>query len=404
MKTETVFKDTRLLDALDYIDCDLIAGAIDELKISDMSMSEGNSRPAWQRSVKYTLALVACLALLSLSIPLVSTLIGKLNLWAGSAGTTSDTPESTSGMYDEYILTEDDLAELNEAYFRMLISEDLAYAELSEAELNQIRESKYGKYAQTVEQAMYRPAVRPGNGGNCYIGKYGECIVVVTIPNESVALYGDRFWACYNSEFYSLHAASQNGYISDEDIERIHEFYDSLGIAEPEKICLTVQGEEILTDSQKPYNEKAKKLIAEKYGITDLSLLTLTEIDEPSQSDRNKEICYSYELETLYGYKVYTKIQVRFDETGQLAREVGGHGDDVVYFLDVLTKEMVDEAVVALEEKVGDASDKSRPYFTVDDEGCLCINVEVIEHIETTNVYGENHKHVFYKEIIIQKP
>ncbi len=399
MKTETVFKDKRLLDALDYIDRDLIAGAIEDLRIDEGTPANTKSA-ALRKSVKYTLALAACLVLFSLSIPMLSTLIGNLDFFAAWAGNDSD----TNGMYDEYILTEDDLAELNEAYFRMLISEDPAYAELSEAELNQIRESQYGKYAQTVAQAMYRPSVRPGNGGNCYIGKYGECIVVVTIPNESVSLYGDRFWACYNSEFYSLHAASQNGYISDEDIERIHEFYDSLGIAEPEKICLTVQGEELLTDSQKPYNEKAKKLIAEKYGITDLSLLTLTEIDEPSQSDRNKEICYSYELDTLYGYKVNTKIQVRFDETGQLAREVGGYGDDVVYFLDVLTKDMVDEAVVALEEKVGDAADKSRPYFTVDDEGCLCINVEVIEHIETTNVYGENHKHVFYKEIIIQKP
>lgn len=403
MNREIVFKDSRLLEALEYIDRDLIAGAMEDLRI-DEDTPANTKGAALRKSVKYTLALAACLVLFSLFIPMLSIFISRLDFFAGSAGVTSDASDSTNGMYDEYILTEDDLAELNEAYFRMLISEDPAYAELSEAELNQIRESQYGKYAQTVAQAMCRPSVRPVNGGKCYIGKYGECIVVVTIPNESVALYGDRFWACYNSDFYSLQAAIQNGYISDEDAERIHEFYDSLGIADSEKNNYTVQGEELLNDSQKPYNEKAKIFIAQKYGISDLSLLTLTDIDEPSQSDRNKEICYSYELETLYGYKVYTKIQVRFDETGQLAREVDGHNEDVVYFLDVLTEEMVDEAVAALEEKIGVAPEKSRPYYSMDEDGYLCIIVEVIEHSEITNEYGENHNHVFYKERIIQKP
>jgi hypothetical protein len=165
--------------------------------------------------------------------------------------------------------------------------------------------------------------------------------------------------------------------------------------------CMSVASEDILSEAQKPLNEAAKAAIAVHYGISDLSKLTLIEIREPTSSSKNKETCYVYELSELFGYRTYVDLKIYFDETGQLARSPSNYGDDIVYFLDILTKEMLDEAAAALEKQIGEPFD--RPNFMLDDEGYLCMQVEIIEHYETPDKNGEDHKHHFYKERIIKK-
>ena len=62
-----------------------------------------------------------------------------IGILAGCEGignaTEAEAAESTNGMYDEYILTEEDLAELNEAYFHTLLYFDSSLSELDEATL-----------------------------------------------------------------------------------------------------------------------------------------------------------------------------------------------------------------------------------------------------------------------------
>ena len=59
MKDVAVFKDTRLLEALDYIDRDLIAEVIDDIKVPDADAVPGKSKKAVLRSVKQALMLAA---------------------------------------------------------------------------------------------------------------------------------------------------------------------------------------------------------------------------------------------------------------------------------------------------------------------------------------------------------
>lgn len=168
-------------------------------------------------------------------------------------------------------------------------------------------------------------------------------------------------------------------------------------IGSEKDVILSVAGEDVLTEDQKPLNEIAKAVIAEHYGIRDLSKLTFIEVRELT---KNKETCYEYELSELFGYRTYVDLKIYFDEMGQLSRAPGNYGDDIIYFLDILTKEMLDEAAAAIKKQIGEDSDEFRPYFMLDDEGYLCMQVEVIEHNEN----GTDHKHIFYNERIIQKP
>ena len=107
---------------------------------------------------------------------------------AGSSNTSEliTEPETTNGMYDKYILTEEDLAELNEAYFQLkfFYEEDSYVTTLDEDALNELRKSPYNMFAQTVEVAMSRPSSKPPNGGRYYIGKYGDCIVYCHLASE----------------------------------------------------------------------------------------------------------------------------------------------------------------------------------------------------------------------------
>jgi len=137
--------------------------------------------------------------------------------------------ETTNGMYDEYILTEEDLAELNEAYFREITS-DGYYSTLDEAQLDKYRATI--KFASTIEQAMYRPSERPVENddyAHIYIGKYGECIAVA-FPGSGLSMEfpSTIIKVCYNSEFYSLTTAQENGYLTDSEAEMIRDFIDTM--------------------------------------------------------------------------------------------------------------------------------------------------------------------------------
>ncbi len=173
-------------------------------------------------------------------------------------------------------------------------------------------------------------------------------------------------------------------------------------IESEEEVILSVAGEDILTEDQKPFNEIAKAAIAEHYGISDLSALSLKEIKTNAE---NKETYYKYELKELFGYRARADIDVWLDKDGQLARAItDGYGDDILYFLDVLTKEILDEAAASIKQQMGEKANEFSPYFMLDDEGYLCMQVEIIEHYETPTENGTDHKHVFYSEKIIQKP
>ena len=229
MNRVIMMKDRRLIEALDYIDDEYIASAA----LYKMRAYAESARPLAQtagQSVKkhwkHYLGFVACLLVLALATPLFTHLPEIINSFA-SAGGTED--ETTNGMYDEYILTEEDLAELNEAYFREITS-DGYYSTLDEAQLDKYRATI--KFASTIEQAIYRPSERPVDNddyAHIYIGKYGECIAVA-FPGSGLSMEfpSTIIKVCYNSEFYSLTTAQDNGYLTDSEAEMIRDFIDTM--------------------------------------------------------------------------------------------------------------------------------------------------------------------------------
>ena len=241
--SERVFKDTRLLEALEFIDDEYIASAA-RYKMKYEAQPAEPPKMTWRTPFKHWrqfVALAACILLLSIASPLVSYIaevIRDFNAGAGSSlENTSELltePETTNGMYDKYILTEEDLAELNEAYFRKNILEDPAYANLDEATINELRKSPCNMFAQSVEIAMSRPSTKPPNGGRYYIGKYGECIVYCHLASEMAFLWPDfLLFVYYNTQFYTLETALQNGWISDSEVRMIQDFCNQIDYYDP---------------------------------------------------------------------------------------------------------------------------------------------------------------------------
>ena len=95
MKEIAVFNDTRLLESLDYIDRDLIAEVIDDLKVPDADEIPGKSKKAVLRSVKQVLMLAACVVLISAFIPMISYVIEHYDFSLGGIFGHDTTEEST---------------------------------------------------------------------------------------------------------------------------------------------------------------------------------------------------------------------------------------------------------------------------------------------------------------------
>ena len=95
MREIPVFKDTRLLEALDYIDRDLIAEVIADIKAPDADAVPGQSKKAVWRSVKQVLMLAACIVLISAFIPMVSYVIERYDISLGGIFGHDSTEETT---------------------------------------------------------------------------------------------------------------------------------------------------------------------------------------------------------------------------------------------------------------------------------------------------------------------
>lgn len=199
MKNDGVFTDRRLLQAIDLIDPKFIAEVFDDLKVPDTSKGYVSDKRGLHRAYRQFLALAACLILLSAAFPIAHYVLVNYDFQAGGWGSES-AAETTNGTYDKYILTEDDLAELNEAYSNWI---------------------KGALFADSIEEAMTQKT------GGVYIGKFGECIVFVYADNPAIDLYADSFWVCYQTEIISLEEAVTKELISSRDLDIINDIYET---------------------------------------------------------------------------------------------------------------------------------------------------------------------------------
>ncbi|MBO5702362.1 MAG: hypothetical protein J6S71_07975 [Clostridia bacterium] len=133
----------------------------------------------------------------------------------------------------DYILTEEDLAELNEAYFKYNFQYELKNNIYTEEQLEQIRNSKYGKFAETVEGAMQRGTYA---NSRFYFGKFGDSIVVAFSGMASIGqhfdLDGYRFrfrnstvYVCHDSTLYLPTEAYELGFLNLSDVQILYDMY-----------------------------------------------------------------------------------------------------------------------------------------------------------------------------------
>lgn len=152
MREIPVFKDTRLLEALDYIDRDLIAEVINDIKAPDADEIPGQNQKAVWRSVKHTLLFAACLVLLGAVIPVVTYVSQNLDIFAGGifGHSTSEATESqdnnaeqeSNAHYPMFTpdlepISDDTVAELKAVWYKMVYDAEYeAYSKFYELQSN----------------------------------------------------------------------------------------------------------------------------------------------------------------------------------------------------------------------------------------------------------------------------
>ena len=156
MKTETAFRDARLLESLDHIDRRFVAEVTDTLKVPEVAATADIKRSP-MKSIKYVAAVAACALLMSTLIPVVQYVSGGSgNLfadWLGSltdAFRTLDSFNYSTDIDTEHVITESELKVIN-----------------------RIWRENFGKdLAATPEDAMTR-----STEGDFYFGRYGKTFV-----------------------------------------------------------------------------------------------------------------------------------------------------------------------------------------------------------------------------------
>ncbi len=197
-------ENRRLLEALDYLDDSIVEDMLGEVNLPD------SGKKTRGRTLRYILALAASLVLLSSVIPLLTYIIETRPAWLGFAASSP-----TESDFENYIITEDDLAEINAAWNDRFGT---------------------GNFADTPEEAMIRK-----KKGRFYFGRYDRCIVIVDLSGADVArssfywgleddyyfglASGLTMWFFKGSKVYSPDEAEKKGILDLEYIAAIHDYY-----------------------------------------------------------------------------------------------------------------------------------------------------------------------------------
>ena len=141
MTKKGYFKDARLLEALDYIDTDLIGEVAVKLNFEESAVLTEEPVMTWRTPFKHwkrMLAAVACLLLLSAAIPVLDYAVQQFGtgIWEGNAGAGTEalevpTVEETQALETESEITEAEVIDFDKALERYAdMSADEIYAEV----------------------------------------------------------------------------------------------------------------------------------------------------------------------------------------------------------------------------------------------------------------------------------
>lgn len=261
MKETTLNNKNVLLEALEYIDRDLIAETVEELKAPPMRQAPERDKSVTRKSIKYTLLLAACLVLVSAIIPVVNYVLTHFDIlpgWNPGEDTTTETTEATAetteitevpGGYD-YVLTEEDLETIN-----------LAWNNTYPGQLKNYRRFP------TIDDAMARKTYNI-----YYFGKYGDTFVI----------WEDGWWhkkCCFNINGYDF-----DFYIGVAWFIKDDHWYDNTDL--PEELMTEEEAKAFFN----AYTEHFVPLVRKEYKI-----LNFIEALESVTLDEMKEINDAYE-------------------------------------------------------------------------------------------------------------
>ena len=266
MKEIPIFNDTRLLESLDYIDRDLIAEVIDDLKVPDADAVPGKSKKAVLRSVKQVLMLAACVVLISAFIPMISYVIEHYDFSLGgifghstTEETTVDTPPTEHTENPSYPIFTPDLepisdetiAELKDVWYnKVYAAEYAAYSRYYEGTKLSPDEKESGsvKAAQSTAErysALLFSTKKEDHFRGRYYGTISDCVIfaintyledeynVITLGRTSIVNdYSIHIFAYKNGVIKDIEVAYSDGWINASDAEKIkerHEKFNAYG-------------------------------------------------------------------------------------------------------------------------------------------------------------------------------
>ena len=167
----------------------------------------------------------------------------------------------------------------------------------------------------------------------------------------------------------------------------------------PEIIAVTPSG---TTESDEELRQVTAQVLTEKYGVN-LSPYTsrITRYD-----DGDAHVCYTF---GIYGYtSMPGDITAYFHADGTLY-SIYNYSEDITKYLPYITEEAVQAAVAKLEQQASAYEDVNPYYYQIDQEGYLCLGVEIIVEYEPTQTdsqgnlihgCGYDHDHIFLRERI----
>ena len=242
MTKKGYFKDTRLLEALEYIDQDLVGEVAVKLRFDDASSLTEEPVITWRTPFKHwkSLAtLAACILLLSIASPLVGYIAQVIADWGAAAGggTTeelSDAITDENGVpytYPMFVddlepLTAEEMLEINElwlkrAYERTYHSTYKAYLSsgYSESEAHAWAEKIAAREAYCLDKHSFFNELYYYDSR--YYGKINDCIILVSVGMAAVKTE-------YNiaGHTISFNASAVIYVVKDEKLIELREAYD----------------------------------------------------------------------------------------------------------------------------------------------------------------------------------
>lgn len=147
----------------------------------------------------------------------------------------------------------------------------------------------------------------------------------------------------------------------------------------------------------------ADAAVMEKYHLTNLDDYCIT----VSRHVTNRSASVRYELQIL-GHHTYESYSVYFTNNATIGRINGDYGEYARY-LPYATQAAYDQAKEKLDKQLKPYGHGSGYYLSIDQEGYLCLTVEIIRTLQTleTNPDGSpiggcgyDHEHLFFSERI----